>query len=118
VLLECEGNLGTALGGERREAEAAHGLVEMRRTKHAVNYERRGSSPAWQPGHQYAIRLSSPCPRDRIFVRQRGHALPHAAIDTVAAGAAGVDRLAHQLGRRLKGAPPIVVGDVAHAAPR
>ena len=40
----------------------------MRRAKHAVNYARRGSSPAWQPGHQYAIRLSSPCPHERIVV--------------------------------------------------
>ena len=36
----------------------------------------RGSSPAWQPGHQYAIRLSSPCPHDLIGVPQRGHGRP------------------------------------------
>jgi hypothetical protein len=39
-------------------------------------YSPGGPPPAWQPGHQYAVRFSSPCPRDRIGVPQRGQGRP------------------------------------------
>ena len=43
---------------------------------HERSYARGGSSPAWHPGHQYAIRLSSPCPHERIRPPQRLHGRP------------------------------------------
>ena len=82
VLLERERDLRAALGRERAEAEAAQRLVEMRCAKrramraHVRQYAPRGLSPTWHVGHQYAMRLSSPCPHDRIRVRQRGHGRP------------------------------------------
>src|SRR5207245_8088503 len=44
--------------------------------------------------------------------------LPDAAIDTVTAAAAGVDRRAHQPGGRLEGASPVGLGNLAEATPR
>src|SRR4051794_14342495 len=76
VLLERERHLRAALGREGAEAERTGRFVEVRRAQHAVNYERRGSSPAWQLGHQYTVRLSSPWPHDRIGVPQRAHRRP------------------------------------------
>ena len=62
VLLEREGDVGTALHllrepAKRAEAEAAEGVVEARRAeRHARHYGAGGPSPPrdglWQPGHQ------------------------------------------------------------------
>ena len=94
VLLEREGQLHPvgelALEhGEGAEAEAAQGVVEVGRAHgHAAPYDSGargplfrvgtagGSGPGWQPGHQYAVRLASPCPRERIRSPQRGHGRP------------------------------------------
>ena len=58
MLLEREGEVG-ALGqlagqvGERAEAEAAQGRVELRRTDaHTPSYDLAGSGPFWHAGHQ------------------------------------------------------------------
>src|SRR5215210_3429820 len=81
VLLEREPQLGALRElavevGERAQAERAQGLVEVLRARHAPGYSPGGPPPAWQPGHQYAIRLSSPCPRARIRVPQRRQRRP------------------------------------------
>ena len=63
--------------GERAEAVAPKRLVELGRADcHVFSYFPGGASPLWQPGHQYAIRLSSPCPRltDRRAAARAGAA--------------------------------------------
>ena len=61
------------------------------------------------------MRLSSPCPHDRIRVRSAGTAARRGGRPA-AALAAAVDRRAHQPRRRLERAPPLVLADVARAA--
>jgi hypothetical protein len=89
MLLEREREVATLVElaehrGERPEAERPEGLVEMRRADHASAYAPGecspffGLGPGWQLGHQYAVRLSSPCPHDSIGVRQRGQGRPAA----------------------------------------
>ncbi len=80
VLLEHELDLGAVLDlapeeGERAEAEAAQGGMEVR-CAHAPGYVPPGPSPFWQSGHQYAMRFASPWPRDLIGVPQRGQGRP------------------------------------------
>src|SRR4029453_5571835 len=69
---------------KRPEAEAAQSLVHVGRPNHHSAYAPVlatplfGLGPGWHFGHQYAVRFSSPCPRDSIAVRHRGHGRPAA----------------------------------------
>ena len=68
---------------EGAEHEAAEGRVEMRSARsHAYGLRAPGriscqarpaAGPRWQPGHQYAVRLSSPCHAPRITLRSARH---------------------------------------------
>ena len=83
---------------------------------HVRQYAPRGLSPTWHVGHQYAMRLSSPCPHDRIARPAARARPPDPAVDLVRPSAAAVDRGAHQLGGRLERAPPLVLADRRAAA--
>src|SRR3954452_19012457 len=82
VFLERERKVGALFDlreqrAEGPEAEGPKGGEELRSAYgHACAYAVGGPSPLWQPGHQYAIRASSPCGHDSIGVPQRGHAWP------------------------------------------
>jgi hypothetical protein len=52
MLLEGERDLRAALGRERREAERAQRLVQVRGANHVSCYAPGGSPPFWHPGHQ------------------------------------------------------------------
>ena len=60
-----------------------HRRPSRRRLRQSRRTTQRGQLPAplsrrhrWQPGHQKVVRLSSPWPRARIVVPQRGHGRP------------------------------------------
>ena len=80
VLLEGERDLRAVLDllgeeAKRPQAEGPEHAIEGRRP-HTPRYALGGSSPLWQAGHQYAVRFSSPRPRERISPPQRGHPRP------------------------------------------
>ena len=82
VRLEGERQLVAALDlagqvAEGSEAETVERAVEAGRAHRGpLSYAPRPPSPAWQAGHQYAVRASSPCRRETIGVPQRGHGRP------------------------------------------
>ena len=83
VLLERERKRLTAVQlakeeRERAQHEAPERVVEVRRADgHEWLYGGGEASPSrWQRGHQYAVRLASPSPCERIGPPQHGQGLP------------------------------------------
>ena len=85
VLLELDGQVGSLLElrtevEERTQAEGAQRTQKMRcpgsRGGHAGGYAVALAVPAWQAGHQYAVRAWSPCGRDRMRPSHRRHGSP------------------------------------------
>ena len=73
----------------------------------------------WHPGHHDVGRLSSPWPRTRIVVWQRGQGLPGAAVDALTAHAHPVDgALLHARAHRVQHRENLVVGHVSQSFAR